>query len=180
MAKGTVIIHPFSPAALNTSSYDVTLGEYYFREAEPQPGMGIYNPYSAAHVARVWGTTPLRAQTAGEWTKETGIQLENFADDDRIIWIKPGEVREPTVTRASSFRQQCHFTIRISLLNLICFTNNGVTDVLWFLYFGIDYSGSHQRVHWRPRQCHDDDEGSLKHGSQLHRDLQVRWVRETS
>jgi hypothetical protein len=95
MEKGTVVISPFSLGSLNTSSYDVTLGEFYFREAEPQPGQGIYNPYSRANVDRVWGTVPLCAQPAGEWSAKTAIKLENIGDDDKIIWIRPGEVRTP-------------------------------------------------------------------------------------
>ena len=36
---GKIVIHPFDKANLSTSSYDVTLGEYYYREAAPEPGM---------------------------------------------------------------------------------------------------------------------------------------------
>ena len=52
-------------------SYDVTLGRYYFRESDPEPGMGIYNPYSQSHVARVWGTVK-EAELASEWMERTG------------------------------------------------------------------------------------------------------------
>ena len=37
--SGKVVIHPFIEANLSTSSYDVTLGQYYYREAAPEPGM---------------------------------------------------------------------------------------------------------------------------------------------
>ena len=30
--------------SLLSFSYDVTLGRYYYRESDPEPGMGIYNP----------------------------------------------------------------------------------------------------------------------------------------
>ena len=35
MKKGDIVIHPFSRDQLATSSYDVTLGEWFFREQPP-------------------------------------------------------------------------------------------------------------------------------------------------
>ena len=46
MELGNVIIEPFVRENLSTSSYDVTLGPNYFRETSPEPGQGIYNPFS--------------------------------------------------------------------------------------------------------------------------------------
>lgn len=40
MANGSIIIEPFSPSNLATTSYDVTLGPYFFRETNPEPGNG--------------------------------------------------------------------------------------------------------------------------------------------
>ncbi|KAK5576333.1 hypothetical protein RB653_007474 [Dictyostelium firmibasis] len=90
MGNGTVIISPFIRENLSTSSYDVTLGPYYYRETEPESGAGVYNPYSEEMVSRVWGTFK-KAETAGEWSARSGIKLENIADDELIIWIKPKE-----------------------------------------------------------------------------------------
>jgi hypothetical protein len=121
LRKGSVLIEPFVMENLSTSSYDVTLGRYYFRESNPEPvrqqlwavparvecrsalftdaralvafslqGMGIYNPYDAAMVQRVWGT-PQEAEEAGEWMARTGVKLENIHASDRIIMLKPGE-----------------------------------------------------------------------------------------
>ena len=44
LQKGTVVIDPFVKENLSTSSYDVTLGKYYFREHSPDYGIGVYNP----------------------------------------------------------------------------------------------------------------------------------------
>jgi len=87
---GTIVIDPFCSENLSTSSYDVTLGRFYFRELRPEPGMAIYNPYSQSHVERVWGQA-LEAERASDWVKRTGTKLENIGPDDRIIWISPGE-----------------------------------------------------------------------------------------
>lgn len=63
---GTIVIHPFDPENLNTSSYDVTLGEHYFVERPPEIGdHRIYNPYSEKDVKSVW--IPRSAETLKEW-----------------------------------------------------------------------------------------------------------------
>jgi len=90
MQNGKIIIEPFQLDNLSTSSYDVTLGEYYYRESDPEPGFGIYNPFCETHVHRVWGE-PQRAELVEEWSHRVNIKLENIRDDDRVIWIKPGE-----------------------------------------------------------------------------------------
>src|SRR5438874_259308 len=88
---GSIVIEPFDQRNLSTSSYDVTLGPYFFRETPAEPGViGIYNPYSESHVHKIWGE-PHYAETAGEWMARTGLRLDNIANDDRIIWISPGE-----------------------------------------------------------------------------------------
>lgn len=90
MERGSVVIKPFNKHHLSTSSYDVTLGQYFFRESHPEPGMGVYNPFSRDHVRRVWGSVQ-EAELAEDWMQRTGRSLENIAADDFIIWIAPGE-----------------------------------------------------------------------------------------
>lgn len=86
---GNIVIHPFRPTNLSTSSYDVVLGPYFFRESSPAPGRGVYNPYCKDMVDRVWGQLKT-AERAGEWVAENGIDLENISPEDQIIWIAPG------------------------------------------------------------------------------------------
>jgi deoxycytidine triphosphate deaminase len=90
LQRGSVVIQPFSLSNLSTSSYDVTLGRHYYRESDYECGQSIFNPYSEAHVTRVWGQ-PKEAELVGEWMKRTGQTLENISETDRIIWLKPGE-----------------------------------------------------------------------------------------
>lgn len=87
--NGTVIIDPLNKSNINTSSYDVTLGNYYYRETV-QNHIDFYNPYDEKHVKKVWGD-PLEAVKVSQWSKVSGIKLNNINDDDYIIWIKKGE-----------------------------------------------------------------------------------------
>lgn len=91
--KGEIIIEPFDNRQLNTASYDVTLGEWFFRSQkitdEWGPNSNIYNIYSEEHVKRIW-STPQQAKPYSFY-KEKGIILENIKDDDKIIFIEPGE-----------------------------------------------------------------------------------------
>jgi dCTP deaminase len=91
MDEDEIVIDPFNPNNLNTSSYDVTLGEYYFREQKNKEEYisNIYNIYSEEHVKRVWGT-PLVAKPYSYY-KDQGIVLENINDNDKLIFINPGE-----------------------------------------------------------------------------------------
>jgi len=91
MKSSDVIIYPFHKIQLNTSSYDVTLGEYYYREQNLQDdwSSNIYNMYSQEMVNRVWGD-PQEAQSYSYY-KEKGIILENVHPDEKIIFINPGE-----------------------------------------------------------------------------------------
>lgn len=94
--EGEIIIEPFNPKNLKTSSYDVRLGEYYFREQKIDDSIektninyGVYNMYSEKMVKKVWGE-PQKALPYSFY-KEQGLVLENVKDDDKIIMIEPGE-----------------------------------------------------------------------------------------
>jgi dCTP deaminase len=115
--KGYIHIEPFDRDNLNTSSYDVTLGKYFFRERAPDVGVRIYNIYDEDHVDRVWGKEPEEAIKKqafiddpnylkdylselaidrGFLPKELSIgsiqdELTNIDPDERIIFLFPGE-----------------------------------------------------------------------------------------
>ncbi len=91
MKEGSVIIDPFRRANLATSSYDVTLGEYFFVEQEPPHFETVYNIYSKKHIERVWGTKAHKAKTAREVFKNYKFDFTGIAPTDRVILLAPGE-----------------------------------------------------------------------------------------
>ena len=91
MKDGSVLIEPFDRRNLATSSYDVTLGDYFFVEQQPQHFVNIYNIYDKKHVERVWGTKPYKAKTAAETLKNYKFDFSGIAPDDKIILLAPGE-----------------------------------------------------------------------------------------
>lgn len=79
-----IIIEPFNVRNLGTNSYDVTLGEFYFREQRPEEGpVEIYNIYDENEVRRVWGY-PKEA-------RPIGVKAVNIRPDDHFIILQPGE-----------------------------------------------------------------------------------------
>lgn len=88
---GEIIIEPYDERNVNPNSYDVTLGEYFFREQDvpDECVSNTYNMYSETNVKRVWGE-PQKAKPYSYY-KEQGVDLENIKDDDLIIFINPGE-----------------------------------------------------------------------------------------
>jgi dCTP deaminase len=90
MSEGKISIEPFIKENLNTSSYDVTLGPTYYRQNKPI-GVSVYNIYSKEMVETIWRKE--EAETYEHWykTSKCPVKLENIAQDDKIIWIGPGE-----------------------------------------------------------------------------------------
>lgn len=90
--KGDIVIQPFKKENLATSSYDVTLGEWFFREhPHTDSDRRIYNFYNKAHTDYVWGTEPEHAQKASVVFKKYDFDWEGIQPDDRIVLLEPGE-----------------------------------------------------------------------------------------
>ena len=85
--EGEIIIEPFNEKNLGTNSYDVTLGEWYFREQPRNVGDStIYNMYSKENVERIWGE-PEKALPYSYY-KEKGITLENIKDNSKDFYTE--------------------------------------------------------------------------------------------
>ncbi len=91
MKKGDIVIIPFKRPNLATSSYDVTLGEYFFSEQPPKHFQNIFNIYEKRDVEHVWGTIPLKAKKASEVFKDYKFQFGNISPEDKVILLAPGE-----------------------------------------------------------------------------------------
>jgi dCTP deaminase len=79
-----IVIDPFSMPNLGTSSYDVCLGEWYYREQ--RTGMSYYNIWDEVAVRKVWGEALLANHFYDIDQPWPGIPL-----DSKVIWIDPGE-----------------------------------------------------------------------------------------
>ena len=84
---GNIVIEPFEKENLATSSYDVSLGEWYFREQ--RQNFDIYNPYDKNQTDKVWGTKPHKAELAKNVLKD--FEFKGIKPGDKIILISPGE-----------------------------------------------------------------------------------------
>ena len=91
MKEGSVVISPFKQEHLATSSYDVTLGEYFFPEQTPKHFQNLYNVYDKQHIERVWGTEAKRAKPAKEILAKYKFEYDGISPNDKIILLAPGE-----------------------------------------------------------------------------------------
>lgn len=92
MKAGSIVIEPFKKENLATSSYDVTLGEYYFREQKPNYFLSHYNIYNKRHTDYVWGTEAMKAEVATKTFKNfANFEWVGVSPTDKIILIEPGE-----------------------------------------------------------------------------------------
>jgi dCTP deaminase len=91
MHEGSVVIEPFVKKNLATSSYDVTLGEWYFTEEPPKHFENIFNPYDKHHVDRVWGTKARRAEYAKDVFEKYKFDWKGIHPKERVILLAPGE-----------------------------------------------------------------------------------------
>lgn len=88
--SGNIIIEPFDDRKLKTTSYDVSLGEWFWRESHPEGGTTIHNIYDESSTRRVW-KGPYQAEGVWEVAKRLGMEFSNIKPSDRVILLKPGE-----------------------------------------------------------------------------------------
>src|SRR3989344_4137933 len=89
MERGHIIISPYTNKNLSTSSYDVTLGEYYFREKKREPHKRYYHIWNKQDTDEVWGTEAEQAQLASDIFRNP--EGYGMLPGDRVILIEPGE-----------------------------------------------------------------------------------------
>lgn len=88
--EGNIIIDPFDARKLKTTSYDVSLGEWCWREAHPDGRATVHNLYDETSTKRIW-SGPYQAERASDVSKRLDIELANIKPSDRVILLRPGE-----------------------------------------------------------------------------------------
>ncbi len=91
MKNGDVIISPFKRENLATSSYDLTLGEWFYATKPPKHFDNIYNIYNKSDVEKIWGTKAKRAIQAKEAFKNYKMNWDGIHPDEKVILLEPGE-----------------------------------------------------------------------------------------
>ncbi len=90
MKAGNIVIEPFDRDNLNTSSYDVRLGTYFFREQRLERFDSVFDPWNKDDVERVWGS-PHEAGFAEDVLPSGKLNQGGIVSGDRVIVISPGE-----------------------------------------------------------------------------------------
>ncbi len=93
VTSGNIVIYPFNPAHVNGSSYDVLLGEYFYKSGN-ETSAQLYNPYSQTDVTAHFGDV-LRAKPLSEHShiiKKLRLKhIENIPADHPVIILRPHE-----------------------------------------------------------------------------------------
>lgn len=88
--EGNIVVDPFDGRKLKTTSYDVSLGEWFWREGHPEGRATLHNLYDESSTKQVW-RGPYQAEGAWEVSKRLSTELKNIKPDDKIILLRPGE-----------------------------------------------------------------------------------------
>lgn len=90
LKRGTIIIDPFNIKQLKTTSYDVTLGEWYWKERPPAGRHTIHNLYDEDSTARVW-EGPFEAEPVAALLQRLDVRFKNIPRHARVILLGPQE-----------------------------------------------------------------------------------------
>jgi len=90
MKGGTIVIDPFNDRNLKTTSYDVTLGPWFWRERHPGGRASVHNLYDESSTKDVW-SGPFEAEPASAVAERLGKELKNVPGGAKVILLEPGE-----------------------------------------------------------------------------------------
>ena len=88
--EGNIVIESFDERKLKTVSYDVSLGEWFWREGHPEGRATVHNLYDPESTKHVW-QGPFQAEGAHEVSRRLSVELVNIKPADKIILLRPGE-----------------------------------------------------------------------------------------
>ncbi|MBI3984042.1 deoxycytidine triphosphate deaminase [Candidatus Microgenomates bacterium] len=90
VADGRIVIHPYVKEHVKGSSYDVTIGEWFYR-TERSETRHVYNPFDPKEVSRYFGK-PQRAIKHSDWCRKHDRKLfANIPPGHPIIVLGPDE-----------------------------------------------------------------------------------------
>ncbi len=89
-AEGTIVIDPFDERKLKTTSYDVSLGEWFWREGHPEGRATVHNLYDESSTKRVW-RGPFRAEELGAVEERLDAKFANIKPHEKVILLRPQE-----------------------------------------------------------------------------------------
>lgn len=135
---GNIVIEPFDQRNLGGASYDVRLGEFYYkaegmrREGDliTYPRDYFYNIYSPENVLKVWGS-PKRARVIMGDVLGPYDDRANIADDDFVIMLPPhGNLLCHTqefigARRGATSKMQARSSIGRSMINVCSCAGQG-------------------------------------------------------
>jgi len=90
LKEGNIVIDPFDDRKLKTTSYDVALGEWFWREGHPDGRATIHNLYDERSTRSVW-RGPYQAELAKTVFERLGVELTNIKPVDKLVLLRPGE-----------------------------------------------------------------------------------------
>lgn len=90
LESGQIVIDPFDPEMVQTSSVDVRLGGWFY--VAEQIGHRVdFSPYSESEIKKYY-QGPLRAESHRQWCeKHQRMPFNGIDSDELIIVLKPGE-----------------------------------------------------------------------------------------
>ena len=88
--RGTIVIEPYHDRNLKTTSYDVTLGPWFWREKKPAGRLAVHNLYDAESTKAVW-SGPFEAEAGQAVEKRVENEFKNISRDAKVILLEPGE-----------------------------------------------------------------------------------------
>lgn len=94
---GSIIITDFEDFRLQGASYDVTLGNFYYRVQPNSAGFGVHNPLSKESTEKLWGVEPIEAITFEKLYSRLGNEIdeetrESYHPEQKVILLQPGEL----------------------------------------------------------------------------------------
>src|SRR3989344_727038 len=90
MERGTIVIDPFNPKQLKTTSYDVTLGECYWKARARAGRSTIHTMYDEDSTSQVW-EGPFEAEKVSDLLERLDMDIKNISKDARVILLGPHE-----------------------------------------------------------------------------------------